>query len=326
MANSEFDVAAFHNDVFEHLIQKGIMFKPRVQTDDRLKKGHWFIGDGTYMILSFWDGYDTHRKVHNIGFGIDFKKNWEVRLILTSRDNEEDALILNALADKLGIKSVALNEWWKSYGQNVRDSKTFIKLLDKFLLEDRPIIETYISQCATIHNISRGKFAKNVERINNIRQQLALSTIETSELISNTSKTKGRKGTDNKKAKKQLRRQIEKTILAQSYHNELQQSLFEQLKLDPANSHITMEENFIDITQIKNSITYLYEVKPYYSVKKCIRDGIGQLIDYCSTYYSDTEKVVLIIAGPSSPNTDDQLYIEFIQRNLKLSFRYLQIG
>lgn len=62
--NSEFSVSEFHNDVFEYLVGKKILFKPRAQSDSRLAKGHWFIGDGTYMILSFWDGYDTHRKVH----------------------------------------------------------------------------------------------------------------------------------------------------------------------------------------------------------------------------------------------------------------------
>lgn len=67
-------------------------------------------------------------------------------------------------------------------------------------------------------------------------------------------------------------------------------------------ARIIMEEKDIDLIQEYEGVTHLYEVKPYKNPAKCIREGLGQLMHYCSQYYDSTENIHLIVAGPVGAN------------------------
>jgi len=100
---------------------------------ERLNKGYWFIGDDTYMNLSFWDGYDQLRKIHRLGFAIDFNRSNEVYLNLSAKDNTEEANYLSEVAQVIGAKAKYPDLSQKIYGSNIKSSKDFIILLDEFI-------------------------------------------------------------------------------------------------------------------------------------------------------------------------------------------------
>lgn len=103
------DIIEFHNNVYNHLIDLGILFKPRVKSSNRLDNGYWFIGDDTYMNLSFWDGYDQDRKIHRIGFAIDFNLRNEVYLNISAKDNSDEARYLLNISKAVGATSQSEN-------------------------------------------------------------------------------------------------------------------------------------------------------------------------------------------------------------------------
>ncbi len=315
----------FHNDVYEHLISTEIRFKPRVMTSDRLNKGYWFIGDESYLNLSFWDGYDQLRKIHRLGFAIDFHGKKEVYLNLSAKDNEQEAKYLKILAEKINAKPIYPDLHRKFYGANVNTSKAFINLLDEFIETDKRKLDKYISNSPTISHITQKRFNRNIERINSIRSHLGMNITATTRFIEVRKKFIGRGGVRSKNIQEYIREQIAKKITVKSIHNQLQNELFKKLNNEYSNDKLIMEENWIDILQVSEGKNYLYEIKPYESPTKCIREGIGQLLHYCSQQFEDTENVILVIAGPNRLRNDDIDYLKFIQATINIETKYLQI-
>lgn len=319
------DVLKFHNDVYEHLITKGIKFKPRVMKSDRLDKGYWFIGDDTYMNLSFWDGYDQLRKIHRLGFAIDFNRSNEVYLNLSAKDNPEEAKYLNKVAQAIGAKEKYPDLSQKNYGSNIKSSTEFIELLDEFIEEDKPRLDKFISNSSTIKHITLERFNRNIDRINTIRASLGLNLSPISEPIKPLKTLKGRGGVTSKSVHKHIRERIAKKIEVKSLHNQLQNELYKQLDSQYENDKLIMEENWIDLLQVSGGKTYLYEVKPYESPTKCIREGIGQLLHYCSQHFEDSRDIIFVIAGPNNLSSIDKDYLRFIKETLNIETEYLRI-
>lgn len=319
------NLSKFHNDVFEHLIKKDIKFKPRVQASERLDKGYWFIGDEKYLNLSFWDGYDTSRKIHRIGFAIDFTGKREVYLNISAKDNKDEEEHLKNVSKAINAVHKYSNLSHKIYGTNVTSSEEFNRLLDQFIETDKPTIDRFINSSPTIKHITLERFNKNISKINLIRDRLGLQSSPIVEPIKATKRIKGRGGVTNKNVGKYIRERLAAQIEIKSIHNELQNQLYKQLDRDFVNQKLVMEENWIDLLQESDGVTYLYEVKPYESATKCIREGVGQLLHYCSQYYSNTKEIKLIIAGPNKLNHLDIEYLRFIQDSIRIKLEYLHI-
>ncbi|MDA9774664.1 hypothetical protein N9B82_06865, partial [Saprospiraceae bacterium] len=273
-----------HNEIFNHLISREVRFKPRVQDDDRLRSGYWFIGNDEYINLSFWDGYDPHRHIHRIAFAYDYNGKQEAYLNLSARDDDSEASILRELANEIGAEERPRNHWVKIYGIGIDDSSTVIKHLDDLIDNDLAVINKYIPRLTTVSTITRDKFEKNVSKINEARESLGLTPaiLPTKPKARKTITT--RTGVTSKAMESYLRKTLasEKEILP--VHNELQNRLFENLKSQFPDSYLMMEEDYIDLLLKTGDQVYLYEVKPYDSPTRCIREGLGQLMYYCSQH------------------------------------------
>jgi len=292
---------------------------------ERLDKGYWFIGDDTYMNLSFWDGYDQLRKIHRLGFAIDFNRSNEVYLSLSAKDNPEEAEYLNKVAQAIGAKSKYPDLSQKIYGSNIKSSDEFIKLLDEFIEGDKPKLDQFISGSSTIKHITLERFNRNIDRINLIRTVLGLSLSPISESIQPIRTFKGRGGVTSKSVHKHIRERIAKKIEVNSLHNKLQNELYKQLEDKFVNDKLIMEENWIDLLQVSGGKTYLYEVKPYDSPTRCIREGIGQLLHYCSQHFENSKNIVFVIAGPNKLNSIDKDYLRFVKEKMNIETEYLKI-
>jgi hypothetical protein len=244
---------------------------------------------------------------------------------LSAKDNPEEAEYLNKVAEAIGAKSKYPDLSQKIYGSNIKSSEEFIKLLDEFIEVDKPKLDKFILGSSTIKHITLERFNRNIDRINSIRTNLGLTLSPMSEPIEPLKTFKGRGGVTSKSVHKHIRERIAKKIEIKSLHNQLQNELYKQLDDEYVNDKLIMEENWIDLLQVSGGKTYLYEVKPYESPTRCIREGIGQLLHYCSQHYEDSEDVVFVIAGPNKLNSIDKDYLRFIKDTLNIDTEYLRI-
>jgi hypothetical protein len=96
-----------------------------------------------------------------------------------------------------------------------------------------------------------------------------------------------------------------KEIILSYKHNEMQNELLSIFK--KKYKDVRSEFRNIDLF-ISDKKDYLIEIKTYESPKACIREAIGQLLEY-SYYHEDYNDPHLIIIGPSRLLSDDYTYI-----------------
>jgi hypothetical protein len=105
-------------------------------------------------------------------------------------------------------------------------------------------------------------------------------------------------------------------------HNEIQNKFIQYLDTTFPNHSIKGEKIWIDAQRETKSEVYIYEIKPYSSVYACVREGIGQLLDYHHQHPSDKQKHILIV-GQNEPEDKDIKFIDAVRTNLSIPFKYL---
>ena len=133
----------------------------------------------------------------------------------------------------------------------------------------------------------------------------------------------GRRGT----TRKSLRRI---TVKSRSYitgalHNEIQQSYFDYLRQRYPRGTVTMEKEFVDIRiEEPNRVTFI-EVKPFITARQCIREAVGQLLEYSWAVQRDESKTLeLVIVGPNRITPNERALLQHINQHAASQFRYVQ--
>lgn len=109
-------------------------------------------------------------------------------------------------------------------------------------------------------------------------------------------------------------------------HNKIQIDYAKKLKLKYPNDTVRTEHKNIDIKRENDNEIHLYEVKPFMSVYSCIRDGIGQLMDYSFNNSKINKKTYLYIVGVCKPSNNDFKFIKYLKNILNIDFEYLSIN
>lgn len=126
---------------------------------------------------------------------------------------------------------------------------------------------------------------------------------------------------------KSIKKKVEEKIIEYPFlHHQISKALEETLKTNHNAvypEHDTGFKTSIDIVAVKGGKKYFYEIKTSHDVKTCIRQGLGQLMEY--SYYPNrnlADKVFLV-----TPHClkDKKLidYIETIRKQLRLPFYYM---
>jgi len=104
----------------------------------RLEKGYWFLGDDSYLAVSFWNGFDWKNKTPNIFFAIDVDENSFVTF--TARDSSKKVEQINSIfLEKFGFESEGLDKWTSTI-----DNGNYLNAFKDFLLNDKLIIDKLI--------------------------------------------------------------------------------------------------------------------------------------------------------------------------------------
>ena len=115
--------------------------------------------------------------------------------------------------------------------------------------------------------------------------------------------------------------------IIEASHNKLQQEFYNNLVDKYGPEKVKMEDNFVDIKLIeRNKITY-FEVKPYSTASDCIKEALGQVLDYLwKDRASKKDESKIVVVGPSPPTNIEKKYIKFLKTNLEIEFDYLWLN
>ncbi len=122
---------------------------------------------------------------------------------------------------------------------------------------------------------------------------------------------------------------LEKQIDISLRHNMLQAALFKKLELDYGKGQVGTENTSgagmrIDVVVRNDDEYYFYEIKTYSSSRACIRDAIGQLLEYA--FWPGTQVASrLVIVGEPELNAEGKEYLQRLKDRFRLPITYQQM-
>lgn len=113
-------------------------------------------------------------------------------------------------------------------------------------------------------------------------------------------------------------------------HNAMQHKLFDVLTAKHGKKNVGTEIATGNGTRIdavvKTPRGYLiYEIKPHQSPRACIRDALGQLLEYAH-WKNEFEAIEFCVVGPKKLDADAREYLDLLRSLYQLPIRYLQIA
>lgn len=122
---------------------------------------------------------------------------------------------------------------------------------------------------------------------------------------------------------------IEKELDVSIRHSLIQEKLISKLEQQYGSDNVAAEQyiglNRIDVVVKNNQEYYFYEVKTANTARDCIRDALGQLLDYC--YYPKRRNAAKIfVVGESAPDSDSKAYLNFIKSEFNIPIDYVRVS
>lgn len=85
-----------------------------------------------------------------------------------------------------------------------------------------------------------------------------------------------------------------------------------------------MEQDFVDLRVSEPKTLVLYEIKPYRNVLQCVREALGQVLLYAWREATIShQKLKLIVVGPAIPTKEENEFMDFVKRTVKIELCYL---
>lgn len=106
-------------------------------------------------------------------------------------------------------------------------------------------------------------------------------------------------------------------------HVILQNQIYRFLCSSYGKQNVFYEQNAVDLRLVLGDEVIFYELKILPSAKKCIREALGQLLEYC--HYGEPAKATkLIIIGDGAPQDHDINYLNEIRTRYQMPLYYQQ--
>ena len=126
----------------------------------------------------------------------------------------------------------------------------------------------------------------------------------------------------NEKSEDSFERSGSASVKVNLVHNRIQNQFIKYLKKTYPNDIVRGEKRRIDAKKESDNEIIIYEIKPYQSAYTCIREGIGQLLDYSHQMKSKKNKQIIIV-GPNEPEQRDIDFISELKSILQIKFSYV---
>jgi hypothetical protein len=113
--------------------------------------------------------------------------------------------------------------------------------------------------------------------------------------------------------------------IVRQLHNIIQNSLYKDLRKKHPNDKIILEyEGRVDIMRESKTERFLYEVKPFENVVYCLRQAIGQLIEYSFRFPIQDKDTRLIIVGPGEVDGEAISFLNHYEEVINYPIEYIQ--
>lgn len=107
------------------------------------------------------------------------------------------------------------------------------------------------------------------------------------------------------------------------HHTRLQNRLFKTLQKQGRD--VEYENNWVDLSLHEDTGTTYFEIKMATSVRRCVRDALGQLLDYAH-FPSDSRAERLVVVGDVFPKQNDKEYLGYLRTTYKLPVYYARFN
>ena len=110
-------------------------------------------------------------------------------------------------------------------------------------------------------------------------------------------------------------------------HVKIQNKFFEDLEKEYGKDNVATEDKRVDVVLKRGKNNYwFYEVKTYESVSYCIREAVGQLLEYkFEAEYANWNVEKIIVVGPNKASAEDEEYIEYLRETYNMPISYEQV-
>ncbi len=109
-------------------------------------------------------------------------------------------------------------------------------------------------------------------------------------------------------------------------HNKLQNKLIVELSEKYGAACVKKEENYIDVLVELDEKFILYEVKSSLSANRCIREALGQIMQYGHSLKKCTSKAIeYVVVGPSRVDDSDNSFYSYIANTVDAPVTYLRV-
>ena len=115
--------------------------------------------------------------------------------------------------------------------------------------------------------------------------------------------------------------------MANAAHNVLQEKVYDFLCKRYGPGKVQLEKHGVDITLNTEGEVTLFEIKPFQSTRQCVREALGQLLQYSfQTGARRKRDVKLAIVGPSAPNAEDNEFVRYIKKSMLVPVTYMDFA
>ena len=138
---------------------------------------------------------------------------------------------------------------------------------------------------------------------------------------STTNQPPTRKRKDPRRAEDERTRAAQEGGIVEPRHVRLQNKLYGYLCNRFGEGNVHYERDFVDLAvENADGITF-YEIKMETTAKRCIRQAMGQLVEYAH-YPASSKAGRLVVVGDAPPTDKDRLYLLFLRREYSLPIFY----
>ena len=139
-------------------------------------------------------------------------------------------------------------------------------------------------------------------------------------ITTNQPSTHGKK--DPRRAENERIRAAQKGSTVDPRHVRLQNRLYDYLRKEHGEGNVHYEQdNVVDLAVENPNGSTFYEIKMETTAKRCIRQAMGQLMEY--SHYPECRKAdKLVVVGDAPPTNEDRLYLEFLRREYRMPISY----
>lgn len=93
----------------------------------------------------------------------------------------------------------------------------------------------------------------------------------------------------------------------------------------PWENSVWYEHAYVDLKVIDQDGATFYEIKMDTSAKRCIRNALGQLMEY-SSYPTEQRAQKLVVVGDAPATEDDKMYLRHLRDLYELPIYYAQFN